>query len=102
MVHWIFKVSNQELYPDEQGKRYVYDNIHSVQVTAGDCFIYLDKRGGLYAFTGHGTVQSITSKSPSSVELRRLRVNRGFTANLGDLIQYSQPVAATISGRHKD
>ena len=36
MTYWIFKLSNQESYPDDFGRTYVYDNRHSVRVTAND------------------------------------------------------------------
>lgn len=94
MTHWIFKVSSQELYPDEPGQRYVYDNTHSVHVSAGDSFIYLDKdkRKRLYAFTGHGIVKNVRSRSPRATEVRHPKVKRVYMANLGDFVPYSQPV----------
>ena len=36
MSYWIFKLSKQEQYPDDLGKTYVYDNRHSIRVSAGD------------------------------------------------------------------
>ena len=43
MAFWIFKISDQELYPDVLGEKYVYDNTHSIRVKSGDVFLYLDK-----------------------------------------------------------
>ena len=43
MTYWIFKVADQELYPDVPGGKYVYDNTHSTRVQRGDLFNELPK-----------------------------------------------------------
>ena len=92
MATWIFKQSNQELYPDELGRTYVYDNRHSVRVARDDSFIYLDKRGGSYAFTGHGIITNVQWRTPGASDIRHPRINRVYTATLGDYIEYSRPL----------
>lgn len=92
MTQWIFKLSNQDLYLDEPGQRYSFDNTHSVHVTADDSFIYLDKRENLYAFTGHGLVKRVSSRTPRTPEMRHPRVNRVYAASLSDFVQYSSPL----------
>ena len=68
MTFWIFKQSEQEQYADEPGQTYVYDNRHSVRVKPGDSFVYLDKRGGGYGFTGHGTVIQVLNSPDDTAE----------------------------------
>ena len=92
MTYWIFKLSNQESYPDDFGRTYVYDNRHSVRVTANDFFAYLDKRGGGYAFTGHGVIRDVQSRSPGMLESRQPRLKRIYTAILGDFVRYYRPL----------
>lgn len=89
MAYWIFKLSDQEIYPDELGVKYVYDNRHSVRVAAGDLFLYLDKRGGRYAFSGHGYIARVSSRRPTATESETARVKTIFTAQLRDYIGYS-------------
>ena len=88
MTFWIFKESEQEQYPDEPGRTYVYDNRHSVRVAAGDSFVYLDKRFGGYGFTGHGTVTKVLMRTVGVAESGQPKVNRIYTAELGDFVQY--------------
>ncbi len=38
MSYWIFKIAEQDLYPDVLGEKYVYDNTHSIRVVKGDYF----------------------------------------------------------------
>ena len=92
MTYWIFKLSNQESYPDDFGRTYVYDNRHSVRVAANDPFVYLDKRGGGYAFTGHGVITNVLSRLPGILESRHPRLKRIYTAILGDFVQYDRPL----------
>ena len=63
MSFWILKIATQELYPDDPGEKYVYDNTHSTRVVSGDSFVYLDKRQARYGFTGHGPVRAIGHRS---------------------------------------
>ena len=86
MTFWIFKQSEQEQYPDEPGRTYVYDNRHSVRVAVGDSFVYLDKRFGGYGFTGHGTVTKM--RTAEVADLSQSRINRIYTAEFGDFVQY--------------
>jgi len=72
MSFWIFKVAEQELYPDEMGVKYVFDNTHSVRVRAGDEFLYLDKKAG-YSFTGSGVVARLVTRRPTENEKQRTR-----------------------------
>ena len=90
MTFWIFKQSDQEQYADEQGQTYVYDNRHSVRVKPGDSFVYLDKRGGGYGFTGHGTVVQVLTRTAEASEQGQSKVSRIYTATLGDLVQYTR------------
>ena len=90
MGHWIFKLSDQIQYLDHPGRAYVYDNRHSVKVTSEDLFVYLDKRGGGYGFTGHGTVKKVQMRSPNPTEQWHPRVNCVYTAELGDYVQYNR------------
>ena len=102
MAFWIFKQSEQEQYPDEPGRTYVYDNSHSVKVAAGDYFVYLDKRLGGYGFMGHGTVTKVLMKALTNTDSNRSRINRIYTAELGDFVQYVRSLdirRARIEGR---
>ena len=92
LTSWIFKQSEQKQFPDEQGQRYVFDNRHSVRVTAGDSFLYLDKRSGGYGFTGHGVVYRMQSKIYVPTEPDQSRISRIYTAELRDFIQYARPL----------
>ena len=102
MTCWIFKQSEQEQYPDQPGQTYVYDNRHSVRVTAGDSFVYLDKRGGGYGFTGHGIVTQVLTTTQVTAELGESKVSRIYTAELGDFVQYVRSVdirATSVAGK---
>ena len=92
MTCWIFKLSEQEQYADQQGQTYVYDNRHSVRVAAGDSFVYLDKRSGGYGFSGHGTVTQVLVEKTEAGELGQPRLSRVFTAELGDFVKYIRPL----------
>ena len=89
---WIFKIATQELYADEIGATYVYDNRHSTHIARGDLFIYLDKRSGGYAFTGHGVVVDVLPRMPTAAEAQTPKVRRIYAAQLGDYVQHSQPL----------
>ena len=102
MTFWIFKQSEQEQYPDEPGQRYVYDNRHSVRVTAGDSFVYLDKRSGGYGFTGHGTVTRVLMEVSGPAEPGQPKISRIYTAELGDFVQYARALdihPASVEGK---
>ena len=90
MTFWIFKQSEQEQYADEPGQTYVYDNRHSVRVTDGDSFVYLDKRDRGYGFTGHGTVTQVLITTAETPEQGQSRVSHIYTAKLGDFVQYTR------------
>lgn len=92
MVNWIFKISSQDIYSDEPGLKYVYDNTHSVRVRAGDSYVYLDKRSGSYAFTGYGMVKTVRSRKARAKERRNALVKRVYTAGLADFVHYPRPV----------
>jgi hypothetical protein len=104
MTFWIFKVSEQRLYADIEGVRYEYDNRHSVRVRAGDAFVYLDKRGGGYRFTGAGTVSGVDERVPADEERRRGDKVRGvYAALLADLSWFEPPLDISMRskiGRH--
>ena len=91
-TQWMFKQADQELYADELGYTYVYDNRHSTRVAPRDLFVYLDKRGGGYALTGHGAIMEIRSRDPGPSESHTPGVRRIYTAYLGDYINYSKPI----------
>ncbi len=102
MTFWIFKQSEQEQYPDERGRTYVYDNRHSVRVAAGDSFVYLDKRTRGYGFTGHGTVTRVLMKASGSAGPSQPKINRIYTAELGDFVQHARPLdirPASVEGK---
>ena len=102
MSYWIFKLSKQEQYPDDLGKTYVYDNRHSIRVSAGDYFVYLDKRGGSYGFSGHGVVTNVLASSTSTSNPHHARIDRVYTAVLGDFVKYFSPLdigSASAGGR---
>ncbi len=102
MTHWIFKLSEQEHYPDDPGRTYVYDNRHSIRVSVDDYFVYLDKRGGRYGFTGHGIVTNVLTSSNDTAKLQRIRIDRVYTAVLGDFIEYIKPLdirPTSVEGR---
>lgn len=93
MDYWIFKIAEQEFYPDEHWKTYVFDNTHSVRVKADDTFLYLDKTNG-YSFTGTGTVVRISERVPSQKEKERTRhVRTVYTAHLKDVIPFTHPLS---------
>lgn len=93
MAFWIFKIAEQELYPDEPGTKYVYDNTHSVKIKQGDVFLYLDKTKG-YAFTATGNVKRVTERKPTASEAARTRsVMTVYTAHLGDIAWFSEPLS---------
>jgi hypothetical protein len=100
MAFWIFKIAEQELYPDVPGKKYVYDNTHSVRVMAGDVFLYLDKTQK-YSFTATGVVRRLTERIPTPKEAQRTnKVRIVFTAHLSDVIWFTSPL--TISPLTKE
>ena len=102
MRYWIFKLSEQEQYADDLGKTYVYDNRHSTRVLAGDYFVYLDKRGGGYGFTGHGTVTQVLVKASGRAEPSQSKIRHIYTAELGDVVQYDLPLdirPASVEGK---
>jgi len=93
MNYWIFKLSKQELYPDVKGKKYVFDNTHSVHVKAGDIFIYLDKTEG-YSFTCTGIIKKIKTRDPSKEEAARTsKVKIVFSAHLSSLMWFKSPLS---------
>jgi hypothetical protein len=81
---WIFKVSDQDRYPDKYGEEYVFDDDlpNSTKVTKDDEFLYLDKRGRNYQFTGAGTVKDVITSPPDEKSKRTDNVTRIFTALL--------------------
>ena len=93
MAIWIFKVSDQDLYPDDLGHKYAYDNTHSVRVKNGDTFLYLDKTQG-YAFTATGTVRRLNERKPTQKESSRTsKVRVVYTAHLSDVFWFSKPLS---------
>ena len=102
MTSWLFKLSEPGQYPEQPGQTYVYDNRHSVKVAAGDSFVYLDKRGGGYGFTGHGIVTQVLTTTPGTAELGESGVSRIYTAELGDFVQYVRSIdirASSVTGK---
>jgi hypothetical protein len=102
MAYWIFKVADQEHYPDVLGEKYVYDNTHSVRVKSGDVFLYLDKSKG-YAFSATGMVRSVSKRQPTPLEAQRTPVVRTvFSAHFADVIWFRHPFSissTTKAGR---
>jgi hypothetical protein len=104
MAYWIFKLAEQELYPDIPGKNYVYDNTHSTRVRPGDIFIYLDKRQG-YSFTATGLIKRVDERVPTVAEASRTsRVRIVCTAQLEDILWFREPLSIsplTKNGKSK-
>lgn len=99
MAFWIFKVAEQEVYPDVLGEKYVYDNTHSVRVMAGDAFLYLDKTKK-YSFTATGVVRRLTERTPTPKEAQRTnKVRAVFTAYLADVIWFTSPLTISLLTR---
>jgi hypothetical protein len=97
MATWIFKIAKQELYPDEAGVKYVYDNTHSIKVKKGDHFLYLDK-SRKYSFTAVGAVKRITERSPTAKEASRTNsVRTVYTAHLGDVQWFDTPLTVSTT-----
>src|SRR5882672_10171247 len=95
MSFWIFKVAEQELYPDKPGEEYVFDNTHSVRVKAGDEFLYLDKKQG-YAFTASGVVARVTTRRPTEREMRRTeKIRTVYAAHLTELLWFARPLTVS-------
>ena len=97
MPYWIFKLAQQELYPDIPGERYIYDNTHSISLQAGDIFLYLDKRKG-YAFSATGVIRKIASRNPTSRDAERTsKIHTVFTAHLDDVMWFRKPLSITTT-----
>jgi len=92
VAYWIFKIAaHQEHYPDIPGQEYVYDNTHSVRVTKGDVFLYLDK-GKKYSFTATGIIKRVSNRAPTAIEAARTSMVRTvFTAHLSDVVWFEKP-----------
>jgi hypothetical protein len=100
MAYWIFKVAEQELYPDIPGEKYVFDNTHSIRIASGDVFLYLDKRKK-YSFTATGMVRLVEKRSPTAREAGRTpKVRQVITAHLDNVLWFKEPL--TISPGSKD
>jgi len=97
MSFWIFKVAEQELYPDKPGEEYVFDNTHSVRVRADDEFLYLDKNRG-YAFTACGVVSRVSKREPTDREKQRApKVRVVYTAHLTELLWFESPLTVSLT-----
>ncbi|MBI4426008.1 MAG: HNH endonuclease [Candidatus Kerfeldbacteria bacterium] len=99
MTYWLFKISDQDSYPDRPGSEYVYNNTHSVRVAGGDEFIYLKKRRTQYGLAGAGRVSRVTERSTDGRERRTPKVSRLFTAHLSDVVWF--PRLFDLSARTK-
>ena len=94
MTYWIFKLAHQEIYSEEPGETYRYDNTHSIKVHSRDVFIYLDKREGGYSFSGTGRVLRVTEHTSTKKDQERdTRVRTVFTAHLTDMIWFRKPLS---------
>jgi hypothetical protein len=92
MNYWIFKLSEQGLYPDEVGKKYIYYNTHSTRVSAGDQFLYLDKTKK-YSFTAAGLIKKVNHRAPTEKEKKdSKRVTKVFTALLHNIEWFDPPL----------
>jgi hypothetical protein len=104
LAFWIFKIADQELYFDVNGRKYVYDNTHSVKLLPNDIFLYLDKRNSDDSFSATGIVSRISHRSPTVNESSRTsKVKTVYTAYLKDVLWFSQPMSvasSTIKGKH--
>ncbi len=61
-------------------------------MAAGDSFLYLDKRGGRYAFSGHGDIERVSSTRTTPTDSVTPRVRTIYTAELREYIGYSPPL----------
>lgn len=95
MNYWIFKLANQDIYPEQPGETYVYDNTRSVRVRSEDVFIYLDKRRGGYSFSGTSRVRRIGKHHPTATELSRNPKIRTYVSNTTSLIITTMPERLT-------
>ena len=92
MAYWIFKLSDQSIYPDRK-RKYVYHNTHSVRVREGDDFVFLDKRKE-YAFTAAGSIRKVETTDPSDEDRHHNpKVKDVYTAHLTDIIEFSTPLS---------
>lgn len=99
MNYWIFKLSEQGLYPDEVGKKYIYYNTHSTKVRAGDQFLYLDKTKK-YSFTAAGLVKKVTDRKPTEKEKQDSeRATKVFTAHLDNVEWFEPPLTILPSSK---
>ena len=102
MNPWMFKLADQTTWPDRLGELYVYDNTHSRQVAPGDSFVYLDKRGGGYAFhRTRGNHSRTTTPSRPLTSRRNARVTTIYKAVLGDFVGYT-PSPSTSGSRTRE
>src|SRR4051812_24147968 len=102
MAYWVFKITDQNQYPDRVGKEYIFNNTHSVRVEAGDSFIYLEKRGhGRLRFVGSGEVAEMADRQATREEQSSDKVTRMFHASLRNFKPFATHVeiSATKVGR---
>lgn len=93
MAYWIFKLAKQEIYDDNPGKLYSFDNTHSMRVHDGDVFIYLDKQKD-YSFTATGTVKKLSTRIPTEEEVKRnSKVRSVFNADLAEVSWFKEPLS---------
>ena len=99
MNYWIFKISDQDQYPDQHFQTYAFDSRHSKLVQDGDSFVYLDKRRGRYGFIGHGDIAKVFGKGENQPKFAQ---ETDYVATLENCVEYSQPLSikrSTIEGR---
>ncbi len=102
MNHWIFKISDQDQFPDQDFEMYVFNRKHSISVRDGDAFVYLDKRKNRFGFIGHGQVREILSGQDIQSRLPDYGITTDFVALLDDCVRYTRPLdfkASTKQGR---
>lgn len=92
MAYWIFKVGEQNIYKDALGKKYLFDNTHSLKVVSGDYFIYLSKIKNRYEFIGYGKINDLKVRKPRGKEVRNDKVKNIYTAYLTDLHWFEEPL----------
>ena len=89
MNYWIFKISDQDQFPDRDFEMYVFDRRHSISVRSGDAFVYLDKRKNRFGFIGHGQVSEVLSGAEIQLRLANYDIATDFVALLDDCVRYS-------------
>jgi len=94
---WVFKIKANPIYPDVQGKRYVYDNRHSIRVKPDDRFVYLEKLGReQLRFTGTGQIERVEDRPATKAEQAAgKKLHTIYSACLSNVIVFEKPIVVS-------